>query len=179
MLSARTNKHRDLLFLKSLRASAENCTCQAARQTARTITQMYDGFLEPVDSSIGQYLILARLHRSKAVSMANLASKLHMDRTSLTRTLRPLEREGLLTVRSSSEDGRCRMVRLTATGLDRIALAYPLWSRAQMALERSLRTVALKQVRALLSEVSDIAGHYSGVLRRRKQRRTRVEQFQK
>ena len=179
MISARSNRHRDPSILKSLRASAEDCACRAARQTARTITQMYDDFLEPVEISIEQYFILATLHRSQAVSMTNLASMLHMDRTSLTRTLRPLEREGLLTVRSSSEDGRYRMVRLTTTGLDRIAWAYPLWSHAQMAIERSLGKIALKQVRALLSEVSHIAGHHSRVLRRRKQRRTRGEKSQK
>src|SRR5437588_2133025 len=116
MISARSNKHKDPSILKSLRASAEDCACRAARQTARTITKMYDDFLEPVEISIGQYLILATLHRSKAVSMTNLASKLRMDRTSLTRTLRPLEHEGLLTVRSDSEDRRSRLVRLTAAG---------------------------------------------------------------
>ena len=60
-----------------------------------------------------------------------------MDRTTLTRNLRPLDKQGLVAV-SPGRDRRTRQVRLTARGRTRITQAFPLWQRAQARMTRGL-----------------------------------------
>ena len=53
-----------------------------------------------------------------------------MDRTTLTRNLKPLERRGLLSITPGS-DQRTREVALTNRGHSLLAQAIPLWEDAQ------------------------------------------------
>lgn len=62
--------------------------------------------------------------------MTALSDALSMDRTTLTRNLRPLERRGLVRV-AEGEDRRVRMVTLTTQGRAALADALPLWNKAQ------------------------------------------------
>lgn len=138
--------------LEELRHSPGICNCVSVRQTARVMTQMYDDLLAPAGLSIGQFSILTSLYYAEAVPMRNLAARLQMDRTSLTRALEPLAREGLLTVRPDEEDRRSRMISLTAKGLKRVILAYPLWKQAQERLGKAVTSTKLKELRNLLDE---------------------------
>jgi len=62
--------------------------------------------------------------------MTTLADALAMDRTTLTRNLRPLERRGLVRV-TTGDDRRVRIVTLTTRGRTALADALPLWKKAQ------------------------------------------------
>ena len=60
-----------------------------------------------------------------------------MDRSTLTRNLRPLERDGL--VKLGIEGWRrSRTVEITKKGRSRLKDALPLWEKAQAALRRKL-----------------------------------------
>ena len=82
------------------------CTCAMARRTARHLTREYDRVLKPAGLKLTQYSVLANLVRNGATSITALAERLAMDRTTMTRNLRPLERAGWIVVRDdrSSED---------------------------------------------------------------------------
>src|SRR5262249_47924587 len=56
----------------------------------------------------------------------------------LTRSLRPLERQGLVTMKPDRRDRRSRCLHLTAKGSAAFENAVPAWRRAQRRLEEAL-----------------------------------------
>ena len=69
--------------------------------------------------------------------MLRLARSLGLDRTTLTRNLKPLEREGLV-ASSPGKDQRVRLLRLTEAGQRTLQRAYPLWEEAQAKVVKAL-----------------------------------------
>ena len=80
----------------------QKCNCLALRQAARHVTQFYDQCLAPSGLRTTQFSILAKLKRLGPMTINALARELVMDRTTLGRTMLPLERDGLITIK----DGR-------------------------------------------------------------------------
>jgi DNA-binding MarR family transcriptional regulator len=111
------------------------CNCLAVRQAARHITQFYDQYLAPTGLRTTQYSILANLERIGASTINLLASELVIDRTTLGRTMLPLEREGLIAIGAGASDRRERQLRLTAKGARRLSAARELWKEAQRDFE--------------------------------------------
>ena len=72
------------------------CNCLALRQAARHVSQIYDGHLTSESLRTTQYSILAKLDRLGPMSINELAKSMVMDRTTLGRAIRPLERDALL-----------------------------------------------------------------------------------
>jgi len=107
------------------------CACAQLRRAARAVTALYDGCLADSGLTVTQFSLLVNIGRNAdGVSRTVLAKKLGMDRTTLTRNLRPLEKQGLI-AEQSGEDRRARVLRLSPDGWTRIELAYPAWERAQ------------------------------------------------
>jgi DNA-binding MarR family transcriptional regulator len=114
------------------------CTCSRIRKAARRVTQIYDQFLEPAGLTITQYGLLAYLRRQDGITIGALAEKMIMDPTTLTRNLRPLEREGLIKLVADPNDRRARLLYLTARGRAAFEKAKPAWAKAQRHLETVL-----------------------------------------
>ena len=74
----------------------ENCTCFNLRKAARAVTQAYDEALKLQGLRATQISILAMLSELGPVTMTNLADQLVMDRTTLTRNLKPLLSDNLV-----------------------------------------------------------------------------------
>ena len=74
------------------------CTCARLRRTARRLTRAYDRALRPSGLRLTQYSVLANVTRAGGLSITELAERLAMDRTTLTRNLRPLEAAGWVRV---------------------------------------------------------------------------------
>src|SRR3984957_10966370 len=113
------------------------CNCLAVRQAARYITQFYDRYLAPAGLRTTQYGVLSRLKRQGPMSIHTLAAELVVDRTTLGRNIRPLEREGLITIESDASDRRSKILRLTKTGDARFQRAQTRWAEAQRHFERA------------------------------------------
>jgi DNA-binding MarR family transcriptional regulator len=111
------------------------CVCATARMAARALTRVYDRALEPAGIRTSQFSILARLLEEGPLSVTHLAGRLAMDRTTLARDLRPLERRGLVSV-SVGSDRRVRMAALTQAGHRLVDEVRPLWKSVQ----RDVRT---------------------------------------
>ena len=79
-------------------ALPEICSCLGLRMASRHLTQFYDLQMAPVGLTISQFSILVRTRRHDGIRINALASDLSMDRTTMSRNLLPLEREGLLAV---------------------------------------------------------------------------------
>lgn len=109
------------------------CTCAAVRKAARIVTQMFETALQQTGLRAGQFTLLAVLSKQGDMPLTALADALVMDRTTLTRNLKPMVRDGLVRIKTE-EDQRVRKVGLTASGTRKIAEAYPLWAEVQSRL---------------------------------------------
>jgi DNA-binding MarR family transcriptional regulator len=131
------------------------CNCLALRQAARHISQIYDSYLAPEGLRTTQYSILSKLNRLGPLSINQLASSMVMDRTSLGRAIRPLERDRLLVI-GAGEDGRTRSLRLTAIGEARLKAAAVKWREAQKELEMTFGARDAAELRSTLQRVDAI-----------------------
>ena len=113
------------------------------------MTQIYDRVLAPSGLRVTQFSLLSGLLWTGPLPMGALADALDMDRTTLTRNLKPLIDAGLVTLARSEADGRQREIRLTDLGNGRYRDAKKLWRRAQNEINRTLgpaRVVALHRL---------------------------------
>ncbi|MBL4758276.1 MAG: winged helix-turn-helix transcriptional regulator [Rhizobiales bacterium] len=110
--------------------SPANCMCFNLRQATRAITQAYDAALKPVGITAPQFTMLSVMASSGPHTMLELAAALKMDRTTLTRNLKPLVRDGLVEV-NTGDDQRQRMIKLTRKGRVRREKAEKYWRTAQ------------------------------------------------
>jgi DNA-binding MarR family transcriptional regulator len=113
------------------------CSFFKMRKASRAITQIYDRFMKDAGLAPTQFSLLVALGRTGEITITRLAQILVMDRTTLSRNLRPLEREGLVRV-VPGPDRRTRALALTPQGRDRLAKALPLWEQAQAHMARRL-----------------------------------------
>jgi len=112
-----------------------SCNCFAIRQAARHVTKLYERHLAEAQLTSAQFSILGVLGEGGPMTMADLASVLVMDRTTLLRAMKPLQREELLKSTSSSADPRQLVFSLSAEGVRKLKEAKPLWNRAQEEFE--------------------------------------------
>jgi DNA-binding MarR family transcriptional regulator len=129
------------------------CHCFAVRQAGRFISQLYDQHLAACGIRSTQYAILAQLDRLGPVGVAGLAQAMVMDRTTITRNVTPLERDGLVEIAATPGDRRRKELRLTAAGRATLAAARPHWKRAQAAFEKHFGAQQAAALRTLLRAV--------------------------
>ena len=110
--------------------SPANCTCFNLRKAARAVTQVYDEALRPSGLKATQLSLLVNLARRGALPLTQLADALVMDRTTLTRNLKPLTARGLVAIEPEA-DRRVRRISLTDAGRKALDGAMPLWETAQ------------------------------------------------
>lgn len=89
--------------------------------------------------------------------MADVASLLAMDRTTLTAALKPLERRGLVTVTPDPRDRRSRLITLTPKGMKLLARAVPVWEHTHREIEALLPDGDPDGLRGSLRALSGIA----------------------
>jgi len=114
-----------------------NCTCFNLRKATRAVTQMYDDALKPTGLRATQMSVLAMIAGRGPLTMTGLADQLVMDRTTLTRNLKPLMANGLVNT-VAGPDKRQKFVRITESGQQRFDEARPLWSGVQNQLADAL-----------------------------------------
>src|SRR4051812_31593413 len=105
----------DITVSRSARTVLDTCMCHKTRMAARAITRSYDDTLRPTGLRATQVSVLAAVGAQGALSIKSLADFLGMDRTTLTRNLRPLEERGYV-VLAPEQRHRSRMLTLTASG---------------------------------------------------------------
>jgi DNA-binding MarR family transcriptional regulator len=130
------------------------CNSLALRQAARHVTQFYDQFLAPSGLRSTQYSILARLQRRGPMTINALAAALVMDRTTLSRNILPLQRDGLIAVGAGKSDRRSKALSLTAAGIARWRSGLKGWQQAQSRFEAAFGVKRAKQLRALTNEIA-------------------------
>lgn len=129
------------------------CNCLALRQASRTITAAYDQALGEAGLRVTQFSILYKLLALGPMTVNQIARELVMDRTTLTRNLKPLERDTLVTSGPSEHDKRERVILLSPAGRDKVKAALPLWRRAQQDFEQRFGADRAQELRTVLHAV--------------------------
>lgn len=129
---------------------ATRCTCFSLRKAARAVTQRYDEALRPTGLRTTQFSLLTVLRLAGALPMTRLAEEAVMDRTTLSRNLDVLVRDGLVRIQPG-EDARVRQVEITRAGRRKLEEAFPLWQGAQRALAERLGARRMDRMLADLS----------------------------
>lgn len=106
------------------------CTSTNLRMATRAVTQFYDDSLRAAGLKSTQFSLLAAAAITGTAPITRLANQMAMDRTTLTRNLKPLVDGGLLRIEAGA-DRRVRRVTVTADGEAALARALPLWRQAQ------------------------------------------------
>lgn len=141
-------------------AMLDRCLFQRTRAAARAVTRFYDDQLRPTGLRATQANVLATVAAKGELSISALSDELGMDRTTLTRNLRPLEQRGLLVV-SPEGPHRIRLVRLTSLGVTALGAAAVLWEEAQSALEEHLGEDGVASVRRATAAITSSASRAS------------------
>jgi DNA-binding MarR family transcriptional regulator len=133
-----------------------DCACFNLRKAARAITHLYDEMLRPTGLRTTQFTLLVATKMLEPITVTRLAKMGVMDRTTLTRNLRPLEKQVLVQI-ALGKDQRTRVVTLTPEGQKALARAFPLWKKAQTRVIKELGPERWNSLRADLGEVVSLA----------------------
>jgi len=128
----------------SRRPAANGCTCFKARRLARALVRLYDREMVPGGLTVGQFSLLRAL-LPRPLALSAMAREMGLDRTTLTRNLKPLIDNGLITA-ARGTDARVRLLSLSEQGQNAMRASRTDWRRIQCQIEDSLgleRVVAL------------------------------------
>ena len=113
------------------------CACAAARQAARVLTQFYDNRMRSSGLEAPQFTLMMTLEKAGPCSQVELGRLFALDKTTVSRNLRLLERNGWIEAVAAS-DKRLRRFTLTGAGRKRLEAAKPKWKKVQDQLRRSM-----------------------------------------
>ncbi len=128
------------------------CACANLRKAVRPVSQLSDDAFRPIGLRATQFGLLGATGMLGPLTINRLAEAIVMDRTTLTRNLRPLEKQGLLGIRSG-KDRREREVSITRRGQVVLAKGYPLWKKAQ---GKVIKGLGQERVSRLLKDLSAV-----------------------
>lgn len=114
----------------------EDCICFLLRSAARRASALYSQRIGRIGLGLPQHSLVGMAaafekRNGRPATITELARALDLDRTTLTRNIRPLVASGLLTVESSASGGRAKAVRATREGRAAYRAGVTLWREAQ------------------------------------------------
>jgi DNA-binding MarR family transcriptional regulator len=131
-----------------LAQEGSSCVSFNIRKAARTVTQLYDERLRPLGIRSTQLSILGKTMALQPVTVTHLAKATLTDRTTLTRNLSLLEKQGLIRLE--------REVRLTDQGRDLLAQVYPIWKEVQVEVAKRFGSERLARLLAELAALVEV-----------------------
>jgi DNA-binding MarR family transcriptional regulator len=105
------------------------CASLNFRRTSRMVTRMYDIAMQESGVRSTQFALLVGIAKLQPVTMGALAQVLMLDRSTLTRSLRLLEKERMIEI-SKRAAMRQRFLKLTHSGEKALQRSLPLWRAA-------------------------------------------------
>ncbi len=145
------SKHQSIDELSRQVAVMRNCTCFQLRKASRVVTQAFEEQLQHTGLRATQITVLAAIVLKHGSTVSTVAEELAMDRTTLARNIKPLEKKGLVAV-FPGRDRRERVLEVTDLGRESLAAIFPLWQKAQAAIVDGL---GQDRWQSLLDHLSD------------------------
>jgi DNA-binding MarR family transcriptional regulator len=128
------------------RAALEACAGWNARLAARRITQFLEQRMAGSGLSFAQFGLMAEIASAADDTITTLAERMGLDQSTLSRTLRTLEGDGLVEIAIAESDQRKRMVWLTEKGARRLEAALASWRQAHAELDKFLSTDLVRRL---------------------------------
>lgn len=116
------------------------------------MTALYDAALEPIGVNLAQFSLMRTIARVAPVSLTELGRLVDLDRSTIGRNVRVLERLGLVEV-AAGADQREATVALAEAGRDTLRRGAPLWDEAQREVEACLGRAEAVQLRTVLQSL--------------------------
>ena len=116
---------------------AGECIAVRMRLLNRAVTRIFDEALRPLGVKVSQLNVLMVVAKLGPVSPGDVARRLHLEKSTLSRNVERLRARGWLEV-SRGPTERRRSLELGAAGKRLVVDALPLWRRAQSDVEALL-----------------------------------------
>ncbi len=133
-----------------------DCNCFAIRQAARFVSQLYERHVGQAGVTAAQFTLLAAIHRRPGTTMAELADAMVMERTTLVRALKPLQRDGLVTAEQQDASTRAVALNLSDAGRTTLHEASLRWIEAQKEFEEKFGRERAAELRKSLLELTSM-----------------------
>ncbi|OBZ93226.1 hypothetical protein ADU59_22440 [Pararhizobium polonicum] len=130
-------------------SSITSCNCFAIRQAARFVSQLYERHYAKAGITAAQFSLLVYIAEAEKAGMADIAEAMVMERTTLVRALKPLERDGYVVSEPEGKGSRKLLLTLPPKGLQKLNEAVECWHAAQaeyVALVGAQRADDLRQM---------------------------------
>ena len=131
----------------------DTCICMELRAAAHKLTQLYDEAMVASRISVTQFSQLHQLLTLDNPTLKSLAAATGLDRSTLGRNIRVLEKMGLVSMKVG-EDARTRIIQVTSKGKSVYQEAAPHWHAVQSNLTKKLGTEGREQLNQLISELT-------------------------
>jgi DNA-binding MarR family transcriptional regulator len=133
--------------------AVENCACFNIRRVSRLLTQFYQAEARQHGMRATQAPILRTLRAKESWNMADLSEWLGMERTTLLRNLRPLQRDGLVRTRGGDRGGHVEL-QITEKGRTALAKLHPAWRSAQ---DKVVAIIGKERWSAIIGDLAEVA----------------------
>lgn len=135
------------------------CYCRDLRYITSQVTRLYDQRLKEVGITCQQYSALVHIRSMEPVSVTELSRKMGLDRTSLSRNLKIMEKNYLIEDQEGA--GRSRRIMLSGHGKKILAQAQIAWKRAQTDFEQLLSREQMEHLHELIDILSTNLSNYT------------------
>ena len=132
--------------------SNASCLCINLRSAAQALTRDYDAAIARSGITVSQFSLLGHIRSARSLTVSELAELTGIDRSTLGRNLRLLEKQQLVTL-STGTDARTRQIKLTARGRSVFREAAPHWRQVQTNYESRLGPEKAAHLLSLLQEL--------------------------
>lgn len=129
----------------------QGCTNLKLRQLDRVVTRHYDAYLSAIGVKNTQYALLSYVVALGPIRPSDLAQRMDLDASTLTRNLQPLVAQGWLKL-GPGDDARSRLIEATDEGRAKQGVAKREWKRAQLALNARLGAKRVAALHALIEQ---------------------------
>ena len=132
-------------------ATPRGCTNLKLRQLSRAVTRHYDAYVAPLGLKNSQYSLLSHVVLLGPLKPSELAARMRIDASTLTRNLQPLVAQGWVT-QGPGDDARSRLIDATDLGREKRAEGQRAWKQAQLALNARLGADRVVALHALIDD---------------------------
>jgi DNA-binding MarR family transcriptional regulator len=134
----------------------EYCLNFSMRKANRILNKIYDRHLQSCGLKCGQFTILRVIHAYKQTTNSQLQEAMLIDQTTLSRNLKPLIRDGYISV-TQGEDLRVKLLSLSPEGKKLFKDARIHWQQAQKEVKQKLGKEGTEKLLEITEEVADLS----------------------
>ncbi len=134
------------------------CASFNFRRTARAVTRLYDSAMQDSGMRSTQFAILVGIAKNQPIAIGTLGEILVIDQTTLTRSLKLLRNEGLVTT-SKRSVMRKRFLQITPKGEQALARALPYWRKTHGEFQTAVGPAYWIKLRSELERLARLAVH--------------------